>query len=183
MERQACEIRLRAERRAGQLLAEMEKAKGARERGTERGTTRSHDVTASAGQTLDDLGVSKRQSSDWQKLAKLPDEEFEEAVRAERPSTSGIIAAGAPRSEPKKNAVSAPALWFWGRLLDIERDNLLDLDPNDLVVEMLPHMQATTRDIAICQSRKPTIARASLTSSVRSRPATSTSSRRSASIA
>jgi len=143
MERQACEIRLRAERRAGQLLAEMEKAKGSP------GNQHTGPVErADRSKTLPELGISRDQSSQWQKLAKIPEEEFEEAVRAERPSTSGIIAASAPRPEPKKNAVDDHALWLWGRLNDIERDGLLDEDPNELVGQMLPHMQATTRDIA-----------------------------------
>jgi hypothetical protein len=74
-ERPACEIRLRAERCAGQILKSMEKAKGAREAGA-RGTTRSDDATASP-KTLEQLGISKQQSSDWQKLADMPEAEFE----------------------------------------------------------------------------------------------------------
>ena len=45
-----------------------EKAKGAREPGTNRGVTRSGDTTAS----LADLGITKDQSSQWQRLAKVP---------------------------------------------------------------------------------------------------------------
>jgi hypothetical protein len=44
------------------LLADMDKTKGASEPGTNRGTTRSHDVTASS---LSDIGISKSQSSRW----------------------------------------------------------------------------------------------------------------------
>lgn len=39
----------------------------------------SHDVTFSAP-TLSDIGISKNQSSRWQKLADMPDEHFETAV-------------------------------------------------------------------------------------------------------
>jgi hypothetical protein len=46
-ERQCCEIRLRAERKAGELLAKTEKAKGARQPGTNRGATRSGGATTS----------------------------------------------------------------------------------------------------------------------------------------
>jgi hypothetical protein len=70
-ERQACEIRLRAERRCGVLLAEREKAKGAIEPGTNRGSTPSHAATAS--KPLADLGISRTQSSRWQKLAAVPE--------------------------------------------------------------------------------------------------------------
>jgi len=145
MKRQACEIRLRAERRAGQLLKVMDKAKAAP--GNQySGPVQQDDRSTPA--TLDDIGITKNQSSQWQKLADVDEEFFEQAVKEDRPTTSGIIAQTAGPREPKKNAVSAPALWFWGRLLDIERDNLLDLDPNDLVAEMLPHMQVTIRTLA-----------------------------------
>ena len=64
-ERRACEIRLRAERKAGTLLAEREKAKSGPPI-----RNRSIDTTDYRGApTLRDLGISKQQSSDWQRLA------------------------------------------------------------------------------------------------------------------
>jgi hypothetical protein len=66
---QACEIRLRAERKAGQLLAQMEKAKGARFAGREPDGSPRRSPDATAEKTLADLGISKGQSSRWQKLA------------------------------------------------------------------------------------------------------------------
>jgi phage N-6-adenine-methyltransferase len=65
----AAEIKLRAERKAGEMLAEMDKNKGAAI------PTRSHDVT-----TLADLGITKMQSSRWQKEASVSDEVFEQLV-------------------------------------------------------------------------------------------------------
>ena len=53
------EIRVRAEHKWGQLYRVGEKAKGAREPGTDRGATRSNGATAS---TLDEMGVTKDQS-------------------------------------------------------------------------------------------------------------------------
>jgi hypothetical protein len=146
-ERQACEIRLRAERKVGQLLKEREKAKGAAQAGTNRGTTQSHGVTASSPQTLSDLGISKPQSSRWQKLAEIPEEVFEETLAAPgpKPSTSGIIAQAQP---PEVNAVCDKAMWLWGRLKDFERDGLLDTDPIALTETMLDNMQAMTRELA-----------------------------------
>jgi hypothetical protein len=58
--------RARAESVAGELLKQMDKAKGAREPGTSRGMTRCENQTASP-KTLSELGISKQQSSDWQK--------------------------------------------------------------------------------------------------------------------
>jgi len=89
-------LRLRAERKAGQLLAQMEKAKGAREPGTNRGSTPSGDTRAS---TLSDLGISYDQSSQWQKLGAVPDDEFDRAMEeAERPTTKLPRQATAPAS-------------------------------------------------------------------------------------
>ncbi len=68
----ATEIKVRAERRAGELLAGM-KINGERaQQGGDR--SKSHDTT------LLDLGVSRDQSSRWQKLAAVPEEQFEQAA-------------------------------------------------------------------------------------------------------
>jgi hypothetical protein len=106
-ERQACEIRLRAERKAGQLLAQMDKAKGGRPTETPR-------VDRGVSETLSDLGISYDQSSQWQKLGAVPQDKFDRALdEAERPTTNGILRA---TQEPKITPVLADALWLWGRL-------------------------------------------------------------------
>jgi len=77
------EIRLRAERRTGELLREMEKAKGAR--GTA-GPGRGNKTASTANDAvlkLKDLGVSRDQSSQWQRLAALPQAEFERRLTKE----------------------------------------------------------------------------------------------------
>lgn len=143
-ERRACEIRLRAERKAGQLISEMEKAKGAAEPGTNRGMTPLPDVRASRP-TLDDLGISYKQSSDWQRLARVPEDEFEAALANpdEMPTTAGII------GKPKKDEpVEDDALWLWGRLLDFERRGLLGRRFEDVCRTMVPHMRETVRELA-----------------------------------
>jgi hypothetical protein len=165
-ERKACEIRLRAERRCGQLLSELEKAKGAIEPGTNRGLTPSHAATAS--KPLADLGISRTQSSRWQKLAAIPDADFEAtwAQPDAKPSTSGLIAAHQAKSEPAfapviemepdppsipeppRKPVDPRALWLWGRLLDFEREGLLSADPNELVGTMIEHMREATFELA-----------------------------------
>ncbi|MCP4592831.1 MAG: hypothetical protein GY842_19015 [bacterium] len=67
MQNNCAEIKIRAERRAGELLKAMEKHKGGRPSGN-----RSHDATG-----LGDLGLNKSQSSRWQATASVPHKVFE----------------------------------------------------------------------------------------------------------
>jgi hypothetical protein len=142
-ERQACEIRLRAERKAGQLLIEMEE-KGEREgRGGDR-RSNSHDVSLKS--KLEDLGISDKQSSDWQKLAAIPQREFDAELRAqERPTTAGLIRACA---EPKQTPVANDAVWLWGRLRDFERDGLLNKEPTEILETMTDQMKDDVHSLA-----------------------------------
>jgi len=71
-ERKACEIRIRAERKAGELLREM-KENGMRRIAAD-GRPKEK---ASDAPTLTDLGITRDQSSQWQRLAAIPAEEFE----------------------------------------------------------------------------------------------------------
>lgn len=84
MQNMAAEIRIRAERRAGQLLSDMEKNPGTRGEGRPRkdGTKIRRSVGPTAyPPTLDEIGISKDQSSKWQRLALLVDEStFEKAL-------------------------------------------------------------------------------------------------------
>jgi hypothetical protein len=76
-ERQACEIRMRATRRLGQLLAEREKPKGSP------GNQYTGPLARSDGsKTLADIGITRDQSSQFQKLAAVPEDDFEAALTA-----------------------------------------------------------------------------------------------------
>ena len=70
----ATEIKVRAERRCGELLAVTEKNTGGRPT-----ANRSDDATGSAP-TLKDMGLTKDESSRYQQLAAMPAEHFETAV-------------------------------------------------------------------------------------------------------
>jgi hypothetical protein len=88
----ATEIRLRAERKAGELLAEMEKNKGAIAGKTGNKGKPVLDPTPK----LADLGVSKIQSHRWQRLAGLPEREFENKVT--RATDTAVAVIDAPPS-------------------------------------------------------------------------------------
>jgi hypothetical protein len=101
----ATEIRLRAERKAGELLAEM-KERSERDPGGHGPRVGSQSATQLP--TLSDLGVSKTQSSRWQALAGLPEREFEDKVT--RATDTAVAAIDAPPSgkRPRKNKRKPP---------------------------------------------------------------------------
>ncbi len=76
--RHATEIKLRAERKAGEILRETPKNEGAK--GVGKGAVIVGDRTP----TLKEIGVTKNQSSRYQKLAALPAPEFEQVAKVER---------------------------------------------------------------------------------------------------
>jgi len=71
---------LDAERKMGQMLIDAPKAKGTRERieRTEHGGYKVKPPSNDAPPTLRDIGLTKRDSSQAQKLARLPEEKFQE---------------------------------------------------------------------------------------------------------
>lgn len=95
MQNDMAEIKLWAERQAGELLREMEKAKGAAEVGWK---TRSHDVT-----TLTDWGISKMQSHRWQLEAEVPPEVFERHVAETKAKKEELTSVGLRKLAKKLN--------------------------------------------------------------------------------
>src|ERR1017187_4221541 len=77
-------IRIRAERRAGELLTDMAKNPGARGEGRPRkdgNKIRRSSSATTYPPKLDDIGITKDQSSKWQRLANLIDDvTFERAL-------------------------------------------------------------------------------------------------------
>jgi hypothetical protein len=135
-ERKASEVRIRAERRAGQLLNEM-KQSGQRDSGG-KGKIASRPATQ-----LSDLGITRDQSSKWQQLANVPDAEFEKAVSSHgpKPTTEGIIHSSRPPKPVEAPRMDPTALWLWGRIKDFEREGILVKNPSDLFSVMTASMQ------------------------------------------
>jgi DNA modification methylase len=115
----AAEIKLWAERRAGELLKGMPKKHGARPADTD-----SHDESPSVGE----IGVDHNQSSRWQQIASLSEDEFErhiEDAKAGRKelTTNGVLKVAKEkklserrenkRTELKAKAKAAPKSDAW----------------------------------------------------------------------
>ncbi len=92
MQRQAWEVRMRAERRAGEILKEMER-RGERDSG--KGNRNPSLKSSLSIPKLFDLGISKDESARWQALAGPSDEEFDKTLEKIGTETGGILA-GAP---------------------------------------------------------------------------------------
>jgi len=82
MQNDMAEIKLRAERRAGALLAARDKNKGAQGVGVS-----FHDESAP---TLDELGISHSQSHRWQTETQVPDEMFEQYMAKTRANNGDL---------------------------------------------------------------------------------------------
>jgi hypothetical protein len=107
----ATEIKVRAERKAGELLkksadsGERFPAGGLRSKQVE-----SHGATRPS--TLDEIGISNTQSSRWQSLAGMSDEHFETAVATAKETaghvTTAFMLREASRNKPQGKAQTGP---------------------------------------------------------------------------
>ena len=92
MQNQCAEIKLRAERRAGEMLSETEKNQGGR---TERKFNLPHGDRTGNIPTLSDLGITRNQSSRWQKLSEIPENSFEDYIETTKSKEDELTTAGA----------------------------------------------------------------------------------------
>jgi hypothetical protein len=89
MQNQCAEIKIRAERRAGELLAERPTHVGGRP-----AENPSHDARGFASSKLADLGINYSQSSRWQTLANLPEETVERYIAETNARGDELTSAG-----------------------------------------------------------------------------------------
>lgn len=96
----AAEIKLRAERRAGEMLSDM----------AERGE-RALSGKESHRETLKTLGLAKNESHRWQRAAAVPEPEFEAYIEAAKQDGRELTSAGvrklAKQSAPRRAAVES----------------------------------------------------------------------------
>jgi protein gp37 len=127
---QVTELKLRAERRLGELLARMPKNPGG-------GDHRFHDVTGGPA-TLDELGVSKIQSHRWQRIARVPVAAFETYLARQRgagqePTTADLLRM-APKNGSSSPSAPVPAvitLSDWHAMVPRERERVIREAPRD----------------------------------------------------
>jgi DNA modification methylase len=126
------EIKLRAERRAGEILKDTPKNEGGLLRGN---TVLPRDDTP----TLDDLGISKMQSSRWQAIAALPEDEFEEYIqetkgKGDELTTVGVLtlAKEHKRQEERRQRMEAETPYIPAGCAIEQRDSI-DHIPDDSI--------------------------------------------------
>lgn len=153
-EREAANVRLRAERRVGELLKDLERATP-QDAGSQGG--RGNEKSLSAPVTsfssspyaaaLAEQGMSRQAAHRFQALADIPQAEFEQVLSGPaKPSTAAILRqAHTPAPSPK---MPDKVLWFWGRLRDFEKDGYLAADAEVLLEPMTPAMRADVLRIA-----------------------------------
>ncbi len=165
-EDKAREIRVRAERRTGELLSELprttpeergKRAHAASVSSSNDGTNSSnpersmlHDQTCNSKQSpyaaaLEVHSISRQTANRYQKLAVIPEQDFEVAIRKpeRKPTTAKLIREAYSPPQPRMN--DAAALWIWGRAREFERRGLLDRSPLDLFQALVPNMQNDMR--------------------------------------
>ncbi|MBK8105974.1 MAG: hypothetical protein IPK42_10535 [Betaproteobacteria bacterium] len=144
-ERRACNIRLVAERRYGELLKELARAPTANGGDVKSASARGEPIKPSPyAQALASDQISSQAASRYQALADVPQDVFDDALRSpEKPSTRGLI----EKARDPQHKMPADSLWFWGRLRDFERDGYFDKSIGDLIAPMTDSMRADVRRI------------------------------------
>ena len=110
-----CEIKLRAERRAGELLAEVERAQGRRSDLAE--TSAQREPKSTLGEQVQEIGVSLASAKRWQMLAELPEPVFEQEVQTIKEAGAELTTAHMLRQvqhfrrEQKRESMAESAAW------------------------------------------------------------------------
>jgi hypothetical protein len=146
-ERKAAQIRMRAERRTGELLRVIERSDGGRPSNETRSTVES--VSTPYQAALASANISPRAAHQYQALAAVPRAEFEQRLGADGvPTTQGIInsyrSASTPTPVPRMPTIS---LDLWGWVCDFERRRFADLDVAAALFPMTPAMRDDLRRV------------------------------------
>jgi N6-adenosine-specific RNA methylase IME4 len=87
MQNLCAEIKIRAERRAGEILSEMDKHKG--------GRPKNHSHDDNGFPRLRDLGIDGNKSSRWQMISEIPEDSFEDYIKTTKSKEAELTSSGA----------------------------------------------------------------------------------------
>lgn len=106
----AAEIKLRAERRIGELLIAAKENGERADRGGDK-KSKLHNATLIEPPTLADLGIEKTAAKRWQDVARLPEETFESFIKDTRAASQEVTTSGvlSLAQQQKKKAQHAEA--------------------------------------------------------------------------
>jgi len=183
-EDKAREIRIRAQRRMGELLTQLPRTtpeECAKRTNATLGRRSSSDVTSVSDQegrsfhqgtsdsgssvssfpketnssgpspyatALEKTGTSRKTANTYQKLAAIPEKDFEQALRdpSKKPTTARLIRDAYTDPEVREaESVDETARWVWGCALDFEREDCASKTPDYLFQAMTPEMQDDMR--------------------------------------
>ncbi|GAD20930.1 hypothetical protein [Acidovorax sp. MR-S7] len=151
----AAEIRIRAERRLGEMLAQQKSdgglSKGAAGAGVNQHTPKEVRSSAATAPKLADAGISKDLSSRAQKLAAVPEAEFEAEVAQWKDRVSAEGARVSARLEKKgaQRIKEAEKLHVVAPTGDVITEADLHEDPADLLEELQRDNEELQKQIAI----------------------------------
>jgi len=146
-ERKAADVRLRAERRTGELLKDLARSEGGRPAKNPSNDATSFDDPSEYSAALDSAGLSRQTANRYQQLANVPEEQFERhlADPVRKPTTNGILRES--RQEQQK-PIDPQALRIWGICRDMERHDDINASPSRVFNEMTETMQADIRRLS-----------------------------------
>lgn len=101
MQNDIAEIRLRAERRIGEMIAKMPKNKGTAGQGRPKLGGDIVSPPKDETPTLADVGISKKQASRWQAESELPPEQFEQFVEETKSKGQELTSSGLQKRAKK----------------------------------------------------------------------------------
>jgi hypothetical protein len=146
----ATEIKIRAERKCGELLRDGAK-NGDRATKSDRGRPpeKTSQDTTTLPPTLSDIGISKDQSSRWQKLADMPEEHFETAVATAKEHAGQVTTAHMLRVAEKLRELGD----LKADIAAAERHNAEHPDPDECALRVWVPIESCLNDTQRAISR------------------------------
>lgn len=132
----AMEIKLRAERKAGEFLKEMPKHNGGR-------PLKTGSIMEPVIPTLDEIGVDKKESHRWQRIADIPKEQFEEYINNATKRTQSTLLRLAESLLKEDEEIEIPKLGrkplelYCGDILEV--CNQLEPESIDIIITDPPY--------------------------------------------